>query len=573
VTTRVWAAFDFPEQPTANNGRQRFCFTTAPQVLRTADPAQVSALIATAEQAALAGSWVVGGLGYGAGQVWDGAQPVQRGGAEGVLAHFEIYSGEPQPWPASTGELPGLDWLPETRLAGGRSPSAAIAEVRERIAAGDFYQVNLTSRWRAVRPVGFDLFAYFAGLAAAQPDGYLLYSELAGVASISPELFFHRRDRDVRTQPMKGTAPAERPGAELLNSAKDRAENLMIVDLLRNDLGRVCLPGTVVVDRLFELHQLPTLWQLTSTVSGRTSAATTLVEVFAALFPCGSVTGAPKAAAMAAIAELEASPRGWYCGALGVIRPGGEATFNVPIRTVEFADDQLICGVGSGIVTDSDPDQELAEWATKARFLGAAPLRAIETMRSVDGELQRREAHLARLVASCADLGLSLDLDEVLAALAGAVPASGDHRVRLVAGDGPPMVEVTPAPPSGAPVGLQLAAEPLDVVRLEPVIVHKTTYRAHYDRLRALADPRAFDVICHDGTELTECCLGSLALKLDGVWYTPPVAAGLLAGTMRAELLAAGRIAERHLPIASLAAAEELAFFNSVRGWCPAQLI
>ncbi|HEY3406586.1 MAG TPA: aminotransferase class IV, partial [Propionicimonas sp.] len=190
-----------------------------------------------------------------------------------------------------------------------------------------------------------------------------------------------------------------------------------------------------------------------------------------------------------------------------------------------------------------------------------------------DGSVQRREAHLSRLARCCADLRLAVDPAEVAAVLRAATPPSGRHRLRLVAGDGPSLVEVAPAPESGAPVRLQLAAEPLDVVALAPVIRNKTTHRAHYQRLRDLASPGVFDVICHTGTEVTECCLGNLAVKLDGEWVTPPATAGLLAGTLRADLLASGDLHERTVLIDDLAAAEGLAFLNAVRGWCPAILV
>lgn len=566
----VFAAFDLPAEPPGRELRLRGRFTTAPlQVLSAATSAEVPAVVAAAEQAALAGNWVVGGLSYSAAGAWDAAQHAR---VDTPAAHFEVYAAV-EDWPMDAAPLPALDWRQDPALAGGSSPESAIQTVREHIAAGDCYQVNLTGRWRAVRPVGFDPFGYFAALAAAQPGGYAVYCAGAGVASVSPELFFHHRDGLLVTQPMKGTLGAEKPPEALLASAKDRAENLMIVDLLRNDLGRVCEPGTVTVERLFELHRLPTVWQLTSTVTGRPRPGAGLADVFAALFPCGSVTGAPKLAAMAVIAELEDGPRGWYCGAFGVIRPGGTATFNVPIRTVTLGDGLLTCGIGSGIVADSEASAEVAEWRAKARFLGAAPLRALETMLATDGRVLRLEAHLSRLAGCCADLGLALDLAEVTAALQEATPSSGRHRLRLVAGDGPPVVEVAPAPAVGVPVRLQLAAEPLDVARLAPVIRNKTTHRAHYQRLRGLASPGVFDVICHTGSEVTECCLGNLAVKLDGEWFTPPASAGLLPGTLRAELLASGEIRERTVLLGDLAAAEELAFLNGVRGWCPATLV
>ncbi|MCC6495027.1 MAG: bifunctional anthranilate synthase component I family protein/class IV aminotransferase [Propionibacteriaceae bacterium] len=572
MTGRTWAAFDVPAEPPERTRRLRGRFTRPPvEVLRAGGPAEVPGVVAAAERAALAGAWVVGGLSYGAAGAWDPAQQAIRDATP--AAHFEVYAGQPEAWPADTGRHVALDWRPDQGMAAGSSPVAAIERVREHIAAGDCYQANLTSRWRAVRPVAFELFGYFAAIAAAQPGGYAVFSELAGIASVSPELFFHRTpDGRLVTQPMKGTAPAESPPEQLRNSAKDRAENLMIVDLLRNDLGRICVPGTISVERLFELHRLPTVWQLTSTVTGTARPGTGLGEVFAALFPCGSVTGAPKLAAMAVIAALEADARGWYCGAVGLIRPGGRATFNVPIRTVVADGDSLTCGVGSGIVADSEPASEVAEWLAKARFLGGLPLRALETMLAVDGRIHLLEAHLARLAGSCTELGLPLDPAEVTAALAAACPPSGSHRLRLLAGGGPPEVTVTAAPAQGTPVTLRLAPEPLDVVGFAPVIRNKTTHRAHYQRLRDLAGPGVFDVICHTGGDLTECTLGNLALQLDGQWWTPPAAVGLLPGTLRAELLAGGQLRERRLAVTDLGLAEGVAFLNSVRGWCPARL-
>lgn len=524
-------------------------------------------MIAAAEAAARDGAWVLGGLGYAA-----RIDPVQQALPGGPAAHFEVYPDPPEDWPPEPAPLPALDWRPAGDF-GGRRPRQAIAQVLSHIAAGDCYQVNLTTRWRAPRPADSDGFhRLFLGLAAAQPGGYAFYSALAGVASVSPELFFDYRENRLVTQPMKGT------GADpevLRNSPKEQAENLMIVDLLRNDLARVCRTGTVTVERLFELHRLPTLWQLTSTVAGETAPDTTLAEIFTALFPCGSVTGAPKLAAMAVIAELEDAPRGWYCGALGVLRPGGTATFNVPIRTVTCDPAAgLSCGVGSGVVADSTPGLEEAEWRAKTAFLGGRPLRALETMLLDNGEILRRGGHLARLTRTCAALGLPLELAEVTAALAqaSAQHPTGRHRLRLVAGDGPPSIELSPAPAASADVHLAVAAEPLDTDGwLAPVIRNKTTHRGHYQRLLDLAEPGVFDVICHNGRgELTECTTGNLALRLGGQWFTPPASAGLLPGVLRAELLTQGRLRERQLTLADLDAAEAVAFLNSLRGWCAA---
>ncbi len=566
------AAFDFPADPPSRSVRLRGCFTGSPAILSAATPAEVPAVVDAAEAAALAGHWVLGGLSYGAAGAWDRAQVASRD--DGPAAHFEVYAGAPEPWPDDRARLPALEWRPDEALADGLAPEDGVRRVIEHIGAGDCYQVNLTSRWRAEAP-GFDLFDVFRALTSAQPGGYAIFSRAAGVASASPELFFARRGDLVVTQPMKGTAPAD-ADPSVLAAPKERAENLMIVDLLRNDLGRVCLPGTVRVDALFELLRLPTVWQLTSTVTGRTPPGTTLADVFGALFPCGSVTGAPKLAAMRVIAGLEASPRGWYCGALGVIRPGGEAVFNVPIRTVVRTGDRLVCGVGSGIVADSDPDAELEEWAAKAAFLGGVPVRGLETMLLADGTVVHREEHLARLARTCRAHRLRLDLDHVRAAVVRAATAHphGHHRLRVVAGGGPPDVRVSPAPAAGSALRLRLATEPLDTDGwFRPVIVHKTTHRDHYDRLRAAAGAGVDDVICvNTRGEVTECSLGNLAVRLDGTWWTPPEEVGLLAGIKRAELLASGVIRERRLVASDLGRAEGIAFLNDLRGWCPAIL-
>ena len=475
----VRAAFDLALDPRDRGRRLRGAFLRPPiAVLRTSLATEVPDVVAAAEAAALAGHWVVGGLAYEAGGVWDASQRTHSGGE---LARFEVFEGDPEEWP-DTPAPADPDWFPAGRFrtpgAPGTVPSvpgpdgvdtpgtpgmapvsvpdsaltswdtrnrpwcpgpaSTIEAVQAHIAAGDCYQVNLTSRFRTVVAGDFDLYAWFRALSGRQPGGYAVFLRGAGVASVSPELFFHAHpDGRLVTQPMKGTADAATPPERLRENPKDRAENLMIVDLLRNDLGRVCRPGTVRVNALFELIELPTVWQLVSTVTGVRRPGAGLSDTFAALFPCGSVTGAPKIRAMQLIAELEGRPRGWYCGALGVILPGGEAIFNVPIRTVERRGNYLEYGVGSGIVADSRPSAELAEWRAKARFLGGEPFAALETLLLVEGAHPRTEDpstprqargepssgtvqscyprlddHLRRLARADAELGLGVDLTE-----------------------------------------------------------------------------------------------------------------------------------------------------------------
>lgn len=353
-------------------------------MLQAEQPGDVPAILTKAYEHARSGAWVLGFVAYEAATAFDPAMPV-RAPLRGLpLAWFGVFA---RPQAASGGasgpaparyrvdrEWSGLD----TR----EQALSAMTRIRESIARGAVYQVNLTTRLRA----GFagDARAYFDDLRRAQPDGYGLFLDTGPwqLLSVSPELFFDwTPGGELTARPMKGTAPrhadARRDAAEMrrmLASAKERAENLMIVDLLRNDLSRVAVPGTVEVPALFTAEPLPTAWQMTSTIRCRSRAGLGLADIFGALFPCGSVTGAPKIAAMAAIAQLEAAPRGVYCGALGVIRPGGHATFSVGIRTVmiDAVQGRAECGIGSGVTWDSTGAAEWDEWKVKQRFLARA---------------------------------------------------------------------------------------------------------------------------------------------------------------------------------------------------------
>jgi para-aminobenzoate synthetase/4-amino-4-deoxychorismate lyase len=589
----LWAAFDFPRHPLAREDgeRVRGAFYAPPaRWLRAERLEQVAEVLAEAQAAARAGAWVLGGLRYEAAPAFDAALVVRAG--DRPLAEFAVYLAEPQAWPASAAEGTGvLGWHDCQSDA---DEAVQIERIREYIRAGDCYQVNLTTRIRpeAAAP---DLGRAFLALHASQPGGFSLFLREAGVASVSPELFFDWRalPEGPRTwllaaQPMKGTAPRGRDVVEdeaaqayLRTSEKERAENLMIVDLLRNDMGRIAALGSVRVPRLFELHALPTVWQMTSTVTAVSRPGTTLAEVFAALFPCGSVTGAPKVRAMEIIAELEPERRGWYCGALGLIQPGGVASFNVPIRTVEQgADGSLRCGIGSAITLDSSAEAEIAEWRAKMRFLrrAEAPIAALETLRLQVGEFVRLPAHLARLQRTCHHFGIKLQVPKVRQALAdvAAEHATGAWRVRLsVAADGFVQTEMQALADTPLPVSLALAPRPIETDgAAAEFIQHKTTRRELYEAFAPDKPAGAFDLLLWNARgELTEGTFGNIALQIDGQWLTPAVACGLLPGVLREELLAQGRISEARLSRDDLLRATGLAFFNSLRGWCPAVLL
>lgn len=589
----LWAAFDFPRHPLAREDGERLrgAFYEAPaQWLRAFTPQQLPGVLNAAHAAAREGAWVLGGLRYEAAGALDAALQTQAGAA--ALAEFAVYRCEPQAWPAAQACHTGyMGWQDSQDDA---SEAAQIERIREWIRAGDCYQVNLTTRIHATVDQPLDAAQRFLALHAAQPDGFSLFLREAGVASVSPELFFDWRpvpdsERSwlLAAQPMKGTAPRgadavadEAAQAYLRTSEKERAENLMIVDLLRNDIGRVASLGTVRVPRLFELHALPTVWQMTSTVTAVSRPGLSLADIFAALFPCGSVTGAPKVRAMQIIKELEPAPRGWYCGALGVLQPGGVATFNVPIRTVEQVQGRWQCGMGSAITLDSSPPAEIAEWRAKMRFLlrAEAPIAALETLLLAAGQWSRLNGHLARLQRTAQHFGIKYSqarLRELLARIA-EDHATGSWRVRLTLGQGGVFdSRVEPLPPTPAALKLALAEQPIDSLGPSAEFIqHKTTRRESYDALTRSKPPEAFDLLLWntDG-ELTECSFGNIALLIDNRWLTPRREAGLLSGVLREELLAQGRLHEAPLFKRDLARASALAFFNSLRGWHPAELL
>jgi para-aminobenzoate synthetase / 4-amino-4-deoxychorismate lyase len=465
----------------------------------------------------------------------------------------------------------------------------AVATVREHIAAGETYQCNLTDRLRST--VAGDPQALYARLALAQRGGYNAYLDLGGhvVASASPELFFEWAADVVRTRPMKGTASRGRTTAEdreqsrlLRSSSKEQAENLMIVDLLRNDLGRVAEVGSVVVDELFALERYPTVWQMTSEVSARVRTGTSLLDLFRALFPCGSVTGAPKRRTMQLIADLEPTPRGIYCGAVGLVAPptaAFRARFNVAIRTavVDRTTGEAVYGAGGGITWGSEAPRERAELHAKAAVLAhdVTEHRLLETLAFVPGEgLRHLERHLARMADSADWAGFRFDptvvADTVRRAVARRIEPA---RVRiLLSRRGDVDVELEAMPPAGTrPVRLALDDEPVDDA--SPWLQHKSTRRDVY-LTRALRHPEADDVVLvNQRGELTETTTANLAVRLDGRWWTPPTASGCLPGVERARLLELGRLHERVLTVADLHDAEQLAVLNSLRGWRSARLV
>jgi para-aminobenzoate synthetase/4-amino-4-deoxychorismate lyase len=468
------------------------------------------------------------------------------------------------------------DWQPSQQIDAYRQ---AIGQIKEAIARGDTYQVNYTIALRATW--GGDPWGLFVDLANAQRGGYAAFIDLGrhAICSASPELFVQIDGDRVFSKPMKGTAPRGRTLAEdrqrmadLRASLKDQAENIMIVDMIRNDLGRIARFGSVHVPALLAVERYPTLLQMTSTVEARSAAP--LDAILAALFPCASITGAPKVRTMQLIAGLEGGPRGVYTGAIGYLLPGHRARFNVAIRTVWVDRDagQASYGVGSGIVWDSDAEAEYDECRLKAQVLTRRfpDFELLETMRwTAQGGVVRLERHLARLAGSAEYFGFPLDLQAVRGRLAALSPADlpDPARLRLLANrQGDLRLEIYPLEPAAAaaPVRLGLAAAPVDAD--EVFLYHKTTQRAVYEHARA-GRPDCDDALLWNRRgELTESTTANLALALDGQLVTPPVASGLLPGVLRAELLESGEIQEQILTLDDLARCQGIYLLSSLRG-------
>jgi len=483
----------------------------------------------------------------------------------------------------------------------------AIERIRDYIAAGDTYQVNYTFRLR------FDAFGSLLGLysrlRARQPVPYgalIGLDDGSAIVSLSPELFVRHEAGALTARPMKGTAPAAlsvpdgadadaentQRAAALAADTKNRAENLMIVDLLRNDIGRIGTTGTVEVPKLFEVTRFGNVLQMTSTVTAQLRENATLQEVFAALYPCGSITGAPKRRTMEIIAELEAEPRGVYTGAIGWFdapvdpaRKFGDFCLSVPIRTLSLQAPvdgvrRGEMGVGAGIVYDSNPQDEFAECQLKARFLTGLSndFELFETMYATRETGARHiERHLQRLASSAHYFGFAWDEAAARAYITVAcqtMPPGVPHRLRLATNSaGAFAVQKGELKPLQEPVNVLLADTPTESGGL--FLRHKSTMREAYDAAWKAAEAQgAFDqLFFNEREELTEGGRSNVFVKLGGRWFTPPLACGLLPGVMRAVILDAWSAEERVITREMLADAEDIVLCNALRGALRAKLL
>ena len=580
-------------------------FSDPVRILRADAPEEVPGVLRALDDETAAGRYVAGMLTYEAGLI---LQEMPARELDGPLAWFGVYDDAREVAPAAVADAldahPGTADVREARFDVDREAYLdSIRRIRSLIREGDVYQINYTGPMR-FRVPGGDAVALYRRMRRRQPVPYgaWLHLEDRHVLCASPELFVKRDGDRVVTRPMKGTArrgptpESDRAiGESLQSDPKSRAENLMIVDLLRNDLSMCCRPGSVRVPALFDVEPYDTLTQMTSTVEGTLNREATTGDLLRALFPCGSITGAPKRRAMQRIHELEPEPRGVYCGAIGYAGPGDEACFNVAIRTVVLQGGKGRMGTGSGIVWDSDAESEYEECKLKTRFLEGDPgeLRLIETMRWTGGEATEGgapgtagiplwERHANRLQASAEYFGMNVKGDRVEQAIHSAVQRAADDGslsppcvVRLTVDRyGRPRVEVKPMPPHlEEPWRLTVAEQRVDPD--DPFFHHKTTRRDAYESAYRRARETGFDeaILLNERGEVTEGTRTNLFVRQGDRLLTPPIASGLLGGVYRAYLLDTHDDAEEAvLTLDDLRTADAIYCCNAVRGLSKAVL-
>jgi para-aminobenzoate synthetase/4-amino-4-deoxychorismate lyase len=599
VLTRPGTVLLDSARPDAEN-RWSWGFTAPRRILTATTTDEVYELVEELETATTRGHYVAGYLSYEAGHPFVDLEIPGR--ADTPLAWFGVYDAPHRLAPADveTG-LNTLDTWPtvrDVRLDVSRAEYVdAIDAIRRHIGRGNVYQINYTAPLR-FRVEG-DPRALYRRLRARQRVPYAAYLNCGDrqILSLSPELFVRREGNRVLTRPMKGTIRRGRTLQEdralqqqLAADSKNRAENLMIVDLLRNDLSVCCQPGSVTVPALYETEPYPSVTQMTSTVEGHLQNDTGLADLLRALFPCGSVTGAPKRRAMRAIRDLETAPRGVYCGAIGMAGPDDKAVFNVAIRTAVLDGAEGTMGLGSGIVWDSDPEAEYDECTLKGTFLtgdaasqsedAGSPeddFKLIETMRFDGVRIPLLDRHVERLARAAEYFSFPFDEDRFRRRVerSGSGCDEATLKVRATLDRwGRLEMATTPIDDEGhEPWRLVIADERVD--RTDPFFYHKTTRRGVYHRALAAAQAKGYDeaVLLNQDGDVTEGTYSNLFVRQDENLWTPPVESGLLAGVYRDHVLETQpQASTRTLTLDDLTGADALYCCNAVRGWCAATL-
>lgn len=559
----------------------------APSAIFTAAcPAEVPGVIGRLEEALAAGSVAAGFLAYEAAPAFDPHFRVIAPPPDEPLCCFAVYPEAP-----AVVELPFLnDFAPEINFIPEISREAytgALAEIRNRLVAGDIYQANFTFRSRCGEAPA-EPERLFLNLCSRHPAPYAAFLNLGTgkVLSLSPELFLERNGGRIFSSPMKGTA-GRQPDADrdiqaarsLMHDEKNRAENLMITDMVRNDLGRFCRPGSIRVDPLFRVDTYQTVHQMISTVHGELPDGISLMEILRGTFPAASITGAPKVRAMEVIAGNEKSPRGVYCGAAGCFLSSESFCLNVPIRTMYWRPDGIRLGTGGGIVLDSEPESEWREALLKSRYVNFSmpDFRVLETIGwDRDAGYLFPEQHLERMRKSqgyfCRpwrESEVRSALEKAAGELRGKPRTGGCPAVRLtLERDGHAVYEISPPRPPWRKDGVRLKLSRERVDSNNPFLYHKTTFRELFDREYRQAVREGFDevIFCNEKGFLTEGAISSLFIRKEGQWLTPRLANGLLPGIWRQVQLCRLGAREADLVPGDLDAAEEVLVGNSVRG-------
>ncbi|HVB70040.1 MAG TPA: chorismate-binding protein [Acidimicrobiales bacterium] len=572
-------------------GRRSIILGSYETELRAETLEDVRDVLRSAEAAARRGLWVGGFVSYEAAPAFDPGLAVRCDAAPAVdvpLAWFGLFrsaAATPLKLPHGARRTDDVEWdveMPREEYA------LRVKSILDEIEMGNAYQVNLTSHLTSRAAV--DSRDLYRRLLHAQQPAHAALIELDDVAvvSASPELFFEWDTTTLRSRPMKGTmrrgrwtVEDEAKGQELATSPKDRAENVMIVDLIRNDLSKVARTGSVKVSALCELEAYPHVWQMVSDVSCTTRDDVGVIDIFDAMFPCGSVTGAPKQSAMGVIASLETAPRGLYCGAVGLMAPsrsGVRAKFNVAIRTavIERARGTASFGSGGGVVADSSPEGEYRELVLKSDMLNSPvgqPIRLLETFRYTPGGANDHvDEHLARLRGSAEFLGFRLR-DGLDTYLASRLVNASESRVRLLLSrNGRLDVQVTVAPDAPTkPVRLAIDDEAVDSQWV--MLFHKTTRRGVYTRRRRRHRSVDDVIMVNERGECTETTTANIAVLVGSQWLTPALASGCLPGVERARRIKSGELVEARLTPDDVRSAVAVAVLNSLRGWRDAVVV
>lgn len=551
---------------------ERHTFTKPIKELKTRNLAQVKDLLAQVEDYQQQGYYVVGYVSYEAAPAFEEKLAVHPAPLMGeYLLYFTVHdSVEKSIIPLTYDEIDmPSNWKEETSK---EEYEKAIAQIHHHLRQGDTYQVNYTVQLK--QAVTANPFAIYNRMVVEQEAGYNAYVEHdeMAVISMSPELFFEQKGCDLTTRPMKGTTKRGLTNQEDLDQAawleqdpKNRSENMMIVDLLRNDMNRLSEVGSEHVERLCQVEQYSTVWQMTSTIKSQVRSDVDLVEIFHSLFPCGSITGAPKIATMEIIKNLEPQARGVYCGTIGILLPNGRRIFNVAIRTIQLHKGQAIYGVGGGITWDSTWESEYNEVHQKAAVLyrKQVPFQLITTGKISQKHLLFKEEHIDRLRNAGRYFAYPFNPENLLQRIDAECQAchvEKDYRLRISISKYGDIdlccQELTPLSPAFCQAQLCLQERSLQT----PFTYFKTTYRPHLTVAKQ-------EKIYHNETgELLETSIGNLVLQIAGKLYTPPINLGILPGIYRQHLLEKGKVEEKVLTLEELARAEAIYGCNAVRG-------